>query len=623
MSRSSVASFVPNAPLLTVCFMYDFNPKSPITLGLFQKSKQNYFVSSQKDGTKIFLCKECALERGARRRSKSKEQSAPSANSANSATSPPPVSSSSTKREQQQQQQQQQQQHDHHDDTPDNQDDTDGADDAATYVALPLNSRTANAVHADHREKAASAHGKKSDKSKSKSSKSHKKSHKSGKKSGKKSSKHKKKDDSGSSSADGAGGGADGDLYTNLPVQMRGSQAVSLQTATRTSTSSQAVYTTLQPEDDEPRSGSLKYVELAPELQPSESSSRARVRPPPPTDDYVADDPNARPTKPRKSSNAGAPAATDDDDGGDDDDVVPHVSQTVSAAMYQAHYASRKSNGVGDEFAELHKIPFSSVDINFDDKLGNGEYGVVYSGTWNGLKVAVKELTGGARASEQARTQFMREVKLMQEIGEHPFVLRSFGCTRNDQSSYLLLEFAAHGSLHRVLRADNVDLDRATIIRMAYEISSGMAYLHDTAKIIHRDLACRNVLVTDDGHMKIADFGLSRAVVGTMQTDRGRKFPIKWLAPETLREGVFSQKTDVWSFGILVWEIWNGCEPFANLSTKEVVRRAITEPDFQPNVAPSIPAVLRRLLNECFDHDPQRQTGVCRHCAATQGGDGQ
>jgi serine/threonine protein kinase len=231
----------------------------------------------------------------------------------------------------------------------------------------------------------------------------------------------------------------------------------------------------------------------------------------------------------------------------------------------------------------------------------------VYSGTWNGLKVAVKELAGGARASEQARTQFMREVKLMQEIGEHPFVLRSFGCTRNDQSSYLLLEFAAHGSLHRVLRADNVDLDRATIIRMAYEISSGMAYLHDTAKIIHRDLACRNVLVTDDGHMKIADFGLSRAVVGTMQTDRGRKFPIKWLAPETLREGVFSQKTDVWSFGILVWEIWNGCEPFANLSTKEVVRRAITEPDFQPNVAPSIPAVLRRTLNECFDHDPERR----------------
>lgn len=488
-------------------------------------------------------------------------------------------------------------------DTDDIDNDDDNDNDAATYVALPLNSRTANAVAgADHRDKQSSH--KKSDKSKSKSSgKSHKKSsHKSGKgKSGKKSSssKHKKKSRAGDDSSSDAEAEAEADdnLYTNLPVQMRGSIAVSVNSAAtsepRMSTSN-AVYTTLPPETAVNKN-SLKYTQLLPE---SDDSARARPRPPPPTDDYVADDPNSRPIKPRKRVSADEVAEADDD-------TVPHVSETVSAAMYRAHYG-RKS-AVVDEFAELHKIPFSSVSINFDDKLGTGEYGVVYSGTWNGLKVAVKELAGGAQASEQARTQFMREVKLMQEIGEHPFVLRSFGCTRNDQSSYLLLEFAAHGSLHRVLRADNVDLDRATIIRMAYEIASGMAYLHDTAKIIHRDLACRNVLVTDDGHMKIADFGLSRAVVGTMQTDRGRKFPIKWLSPETLKEGEFSQKTDVWSFGILVWEIWNGCEPFANISTKEVVRRAITEPDFQPNVAPSIPAVLRRLLNECFDHDPQRR----------------
>jgi serine/threonine protein kinase len=263
---------------------------------------------------------------------------------------------------------------------------------------------------------------------------------------------------------------------------------------------------------------------------------------------------------------------------------------------------------VVDEFAQLHKIPFASVTINFDDKLGKGEYGVVYSGTWAGNKIAVKELSGGGDANADARQQFMREVKLMQEIGEHPFVLRAFGATRNDTSSYLLLEFAAHGSLHSVLRADNVDLDRATIIRMAYEIASGMAHLHDNAQIIHRDLACRNVLVTEDGHMKIADFGLSRAVVGAnagRTTSRAVSDQVAG-ARDAGAGRPSRQKSDVWSYGILLWEIWNGCEPFANISTKEVVRRAIAEPDFQPHVAPSIPAVLRRLLNECFDHDPQQ-----------------
>lgn len=100
----------------------------------------------------------------------------------------------------------------------------------------------------------------------------------------------------------------------------------------------------------------------------------------------------------------------------------------------------------------------------------------------------------------------------------------------------MLLEFAKFGSVHDALQAGTVELDRAKVLRLAFEVASALQYLHDTRRIIHRDVAARNVLLVDDGSARLADFGLSRAMqaAGTMQK---RRFPIKFLAPETLITG--------------------------------------------------------------------------------------
>ncbi|KAJ8934141.1 hypothetical protein NQ314_013551, partial [Rhamnusium bicolor] len=144
----------------------------------------------------------------------------------------------------------------------------------------------------------------------------------------------------------------------------------------------------------------------------------------------------------------------------------------------------------------------------------------------------------------------------------HPNIVEILGVLREPEIS-LVMEFVHHGSLQSYLKIYKESLQEAQLLKYALDIAKGMEYL-GRKNIVHRDLAARNILVVDENHVKISDFGLAQ-VVGTndyyiLKTER--ELPIKWYAPESLRGGKFSVRSDVWSYGVTMCEMFDyGEEP--------------------------------------------------------------
>ncbi|XP_076233098.1 protein kinase receptor Ret oncogene isoform X2 [Calliopsis andreniformis] len=245
------------------------------------------------------------------------------------------------------------------------------------------------------------------------------------------------------------------------------------------------------------------------------------------------------------------------------------------------------------------KWEFPRSRLTIEQVLGEGEFGRVLrakaidiAGIPGPLTVAVKTLKENACASELA--DLLSEYQLLKEA-QHPNVIRLLGaCTTAGAPIYLIIEFAEFGSLRNYLRrsrhleAENrlgggcsfstvaADETRATeqspvytvtsrdILSFAWQISKGMTYLADI-KLVHRDLAARNVLLATGKVCKISDFGLTRDVYeddAYLKRSKGR-VPVKWMAPESLADHVYTSKSDVWSFGVLLWELVTlGASPY-------------------------------------------------------------
>jgi predicted Ser/Thr protein kinase len=194
-------------------------------------------------------------------------------------------------------------------------------------------------------------------------------------------------------------------------------------------------------------------------------------------------------------------------------------------------------------------------DIFVEKEVGEGSYGKVYVGKWNGAHVALKFCKNKGQIEE-----FTNEMKLMIELPPHPNVIQVFGISLDGPQPVIVMEYCAGGSLDKLLFDSNVKLSDEDKIRLVRGIALGMFHLHKH-NIVHRDLAARNILLTASGDPKISDFGMSRIVEreeGKTKHDMG---PIRWMAPESLANRTYSKKSDVWSFGIVVYEIVARCEP--------------------------------------------------------------
>ncbi|XP_048346225.1 tyrosine-protein kinase ITK/TSK isoform X2 [Sphaerodactylus townsendi] len=212
-------------------------------------------------------------------------------------------------------------------------------------------------------------------------------------------------------------------------------------------------------------------------------------------------------------------------------------------------------------------------ELTFEQEIGVGEFGVVHLGCWlQQVKVAIKTIRTGAMSQED----FIEEAQVLMKLS-HPKLVQLHGVCIQQDPMCLVFEYMEYGCLCDYLKKQRGKFSKEDLLGMCQDVCEGMAYLEQMS-VIHRDLAARNCLVGECHVVKISDFGMSRYVLDDQYTSSmGTKFAIKWAAPEVFSYSRYSTKSDVWSFGVLMWEVFSeGKTPYENRSNAEVVEEIST-----------------------------------------------
>lgn len=261
-------------------------------------------------------------------------------------------------------------------------------------------------------------------------------------------------------------------------------------------------------------------------------------------------------------------------------------------------------------------------NIKFLDELGEGAFGKVYKGELvvpgkRTLMVAIKTLK--ENATPKTVSEFKREVELMSEL-HHPNIICLMGVCLTNRLC-MLFEYMAHGDLHEFLisrsptsdikqhedESSSPPLEQNDLINIAIQIAAGMEYLC-SHHFVHRDLATRNCLVGDNLTVKISDFGLSRDIYSSdyYRVQKSALLPIRWMSPESILYGKFTIESDIWSFGVVLWEIFSyGLQPYYAHTNQDVVNMIRSHQVL--SCPEGCPSRVYALMIECWNQIPIRR----------------
>uniref|UniRef100_A0A672QC15 Tyrosine-protein kinase n=1 Tax=Sinocyclocheilus grahami TaxID=75366 RepID=A0A672QC15_SINGR len=248
-------------------------------------------------------------------------------------------------------------------------------------------------------------------------------------------------------------------------------------------------------------------------------------------------------------------------------------------------------------------------DVILGQSIGRGNFGEVFSGRLHSENTPVAVKACRENLPAEHKNKFLMEARILKQY-DHPNIVKLIGVCTQKQPIYIIMELVQGGDFLTFLRTEGHDLKTKMLIKMAENVASGMAYL-ESKKCIHRDLAARNCLVGEESVVKISDFGMSRQEQDGVYSATGgmKQIPVKWTAPEALNYGRYTTESDVWSFGVLLWETFSrGVTPYtvphnmSNQHTRDEVERGYRMP--APN---NCPDEIYALMCQCWQYDPRNR----------------
>ncbi|KAG5240270.1 serine/threonine-protein kinase pakF [Salix suchowensis] len=240
-------------------------------------------------------------------------------------------------------------------------------------------------------------------------------------------------------------------------------------------------------------------------------------------------------------------------------------------------------------------------DLTVGEQIGQGSCGTVYHALWYGSDVAVKVFSK-QEYSDDIILAFRQEVSLMKRL-RHPNVLLFMGAVTSPQRLCIVTEFLPRGSLFRLLQRSTTKLDWRRRVHMALDIARGMNYLHHcNPPIIHRDLKSSNLLVDKNWTVKVGDFGLSRLKHETYLTTKTGKGTPQWMAPEVLRNEPSDEKSDIYSYGVILWELSTEKIPWDNLNSMQVIG-AVGFMDKRLDIPKDVDPQWASIIESCWHSD--------------------
>ncbi|XP_057809745.1 uncharacterized protein LOC131024241 isoform X2 [Salvia miltiorrhiza] len=278
-----------------------------------------------------------------------------------------------------------------------------------------------------------------------------------------------------------------------------------------------------------------------------------------------------------------------------------NVNSTSSASSG----GSTSSSTVNKLDVDIDSLDYEILweDLTIGEQIGQGSCGTVYHALWYGSDVAVKVFSR-QEYSDDVISSFRQEVSLMKRL-RHPNILLFMGAVMSLERLGIVTEFLPRGSLFRLLQKSASKLELRRRVHMALDIARGMNYLHHyNPPIVHRDLKSSNLLVDRNWTVKVGDFGLSRLKHETYLSTKTGKGTPQWMAPEILRNEPADEKSDIYSFGVILWELVTLKIPWENLNSMQVIG-AVGFMNQRLDIPNNVDAQWASIIQSCWSSEPR------------------
>ncbi|XP_016418156.1 mitogen-activated protein kinase kinase kinase 11-like [Sinocyclocheilus rhinocerous] len=269
-----------------------------------------------------------------------------------------------------------------------------------------------------------------------------------------------------------------------------------------------------------------------------------------------------------------------------------------------------QGSGLGPSELEPEMVDFN--ELSLEEVIGVGGFGKVYRGTWKGELVAVKAARQDPDEDISVTAQNVQNEARLFAMLKHPNIIALIGVCLQEPNLCLIMEYASGGPLSRALAGRRIPPH--VLVNWAVQIARGMQYLHNEAivPVIHRDLKSNNILLAEpvekdsiEGKtLKITDFGLAREWHKTTKMSTAGTYA--WMAPEVIKSSTFSKGSDIWSYGVLLWELLTGEAPYRGIDGLAVAYGVAVNKLTLP-IPSTCPEPFTQLMSECWDQDPHRR----------------